>query len=447
MTRPELLTPLTEELPCGPDLEQTDDGEFVEYYFEAESRLPERYFIPGSPEDGREDRLFDPRSVDLRAEVQAISGLLARSRDLRLLSLQARFQILAGRLSDFVNSVEAMTDLLAEWPQAVNPTLANGTAERRSAIEALNNQTTVVAPLMHLSLLPNSDISLRRYLVASGVAAPRLSEGELAGTDVTEPLRSDANQKHVRAAQDLLTRAAGAIFKLQRQVASRDAGAFSADLAAVREVIASIQGMISSARPDVPGWSESNAQPVEMGEVTPASIPEMVESSAASPIATAPTEDRAVPNRNAAAAGLEAALGWLAENEPSSPALILVAQARALVGAPLVEAIEVLMPERAGQAILTISQSNGFALPMEKLRQLTKTGLENGQGGETLPVPVSPILQRGDLIAQILGVEGYFTMQEPASPIPLLLAKARSMLDKRFDAIMAELLIPPASAG
>lgn len=449
MTRDDLLKPVSDSQPTGPDLERTDDPQFVEYYFEAESRLPERYFVPGSPEDGREDRLFDPRSVDLRGEQSAINGLLARSRDLRLLSLLARFQILAGRLPDFVDSVEAMADLLATWPDQVHPLLDRGTGERRSAIEALNSQTSVIAPLTHLQLLPNADLSLRRHLVATGNTAPRLSEDGLAGSDQSEPLRSDANQRHVRALHDQLNRAAEALFRLQNLAAGQAGGSFNADLAGVRGVIADVQGMIATSRPELRVWNEHQSTTPAVTAAGTVELPphgEVNESVQIAPPApqTRATEVRGVPDRASAAASLDAALNWLATYEPSSPALILVAQSRQLVGAPLVEAIEVLMPDRAPAAILSIGQGSGFALPMDKLRELTKITLENTAEGEKAPMQLAPILRRGDLVAQLLGVEGYFTAQEPASPIPLLLAKARAMLDKRFDAIMAELLVPPA---
>ena len=78
-----LKQPVTETEPCGPDLEKSDDPDFLDYYFEAESRLPERYFTPGVPNllGGSEDQLFDPRTVLLRGETEAITGLLQRSRD------------------------------------------------------------------------------------------------------------------------------------------------------------------------------------------------------------------------------------------------------------------------------------------------------------------------------------------------------------------------------
>src|SRR5690606_11667731 len=101
------------------------------------------------------------------------------------------------------------------------------------------------------------------------------------------------------------------------------------------------------------------------------------------------------------------------------------------------------MPGQAGNVMLNIGQGSGFSLPMARLKELTQSGLDQDKNGTGQPAALPPIARRGDLIGHLLGVEGYFSAQEPASPIPLLLVKAREMLEKRFDAIMAELLVAP----
>lgn len=440
-----LLEPVSEAEPCGPDLERSDDGDFLEYYFEAESRLPERYFVPGSPEDGREDRLFDPRSVDLGAERTAIAALLARSRDLRLVSLLARFQILAGKLPDFVSSLEDMAALLGQWPDDLHPRVDRGAADRRAAIEAINSQPAVVMPLLHLQLLPGDNVTLRRHMVATGKAAPRLSEQDLPGSDVLAPLRADAGQRALAAVNDQLSRAADALFRIHRLAQSHPEARFSPELGAVRAAIADMQAMIAAARPELRPWTEAAmpdlpaAAPDPQALATPAPPPSS-SSPASVPAGTGPV----IPDRATAAAALDAAQLWLARNEPSSPALLLVEQARLLVGAPLVEAIEVLMPDRAGGAILNIGHGSGFSLPMDRLKSLTKSGLDGAARGDDPPMPLPPIATRAGVIGHLTGVEAYFSAHEPASPIPLLLLKARDMLGKRFDAIMAELLVQPA---
>lgn len=434
-----LLEPVSESDPCGPDLERADDEAFLDYYFEAESRLPERYFIPGSTGDGREDRLFDPRSVDLGAETVAIRGLLSRSRDLRLMSIMARYQILAGKLSDFTSSLEDMAALMGQWPDDLHPRVDSGAADRRAAIEALNSQPASVMPLLHLPLLPGSDVTLRRHMVASGKAAPRMSEQELPGTNVLAALRPDAVQRPLAAVNDQLSRAADALFRIQRLAQSHPEARFTPELGAVRTAIADMQAMIAAARPELRPWSEA-ATPELPAEPAPEALTDTPQAPA-SPVPGG--SGPAITDRATAAAALEAVQAWMARHEPSSPALLLVEQSRLLVGASLVEAMEVLMPDRAGSAILNIGHGSGFSLPMERLKTLSQSGLKDGDIGESSPIQLPPIRARADINGFLTGVEGYFTVHEPASPIPLLLLKARDMLGKRFDAIMAELLVPP----
>ena len=438
-----LLDPVSPESPCGPDLERQDDPDFLDYYFEAESRLPERYFTPGLNPDGRDDRLFDPRSVDLPAETRAINGLLKRSRDLRLLSLLARFQILAGRLEEFSATLEDIAAVMAQWPEALHPV----GADRRAAIDSLNSQPSSVMPLLHLSILPNSEVTLRRFMVVSGKVPARASEGDLEGTDFLGPLRLEANQRAVVAAHDRLNRAADALHRIQKLAAGHPDTPLHLDLAALRTAIADTQGMIATARPELRPWSASTAPEIP---ATPDAAPDSAAPGAIqSPptAATVPVVTLKIANRATASAALDAARGWLATQEPSSPALMLVTQARALIGKPLVEAIEVLMPREASGATLRVGQGSPFLLPMDRLKALTQSGLEGQADSPAMPVQLPPITQRGELVGKLLEVERYFATCEPASPVPLLLAKAREMLDKSFDAIIAELLASPAQSG
>ncbi|RJE81926.1 type VI secretion system protein TssA [Paracoccus onubensis] len=448
-----LLEPISEENPCGPDLEREDDSEFVEYYFEAEARMPERYFTPGNEQNGMEDQLFDARKeFDLPVEKATIGRLLGRSRDLRLMSLLARFQILGGSLGEFADTIEDIAAMMAQWPDDLHPRLDRGAGERRATLEALNHQPTVVMPLLHLSIVSNGEVTLRRHMVAGGKAEPRKSEQDIAGSDLLGPLRAEGNRRVVEAANDHLTRIADALHRMVGLASSHASRAFTPDLAALRAAIADMQAMIVSARPDLRAWSAANAAAVEtrIGDaaetetpaagVNPVGQPALPPKTAAGAVPT-------IPNRATGAAALDAAKAWLAANEPSSPALVLVTQARLLVGAPLVEAIEVLMPGQAGNVMLNIGQDSGFSLPMARLKELTQSGLDQDKNGPGQPAALPAIARRGDLIGHLLGVEGYFSAQEPASPIPLLLVKAREMLEKRFDAIMAELLVAPVKEG
>ena len=91
-----ITTPVTQDAPGGPDLWMDDDPEFSEYYFDAQGRLPEADdYVKLGLEMGSggkaEDQIFDPKSVDLKAELATIDGLLKRTRDVRLLTLRAQW--------------------------------------------------------------------------------------------------------------------------------------------------------------------------------------------------------------------------------------------------------------------------------------------------------------------------------------------------------------------
>ncbi|CAM3062582.1 type VI secretion system protein ImpA [Paracoccus aminovorans] len=435
-----LLDPISPDDPCGPDLERQDDAAFLDYYFEAEARMPERYFIPGNAGDGREDRLFDPRSVDLAAETATIRALLRRSRDLRLMGLLARFQILAGQLEAFAATVEDMAAALAQWPEALHP---HG-SERRAAVESLNGQPTVVMALAHLPVVSNTDVTLRRYMVATGKATPRASEQDLAGADLLAPLRAEANLRALTATHDRLLRLSDALHRLSRQAAALPEAPFRPDFGALTAALADMQAMIAAARPELRPWEPAAPAPEPPAGDLAQDLAAPAETARPQP-ATAP--DRPVSDRATAEAALDAACAWLARHEPSSPALMLAAQARQLIGRPLVEALEMLMPQQAGAAVLRIGQGTPFALPMERLKALTQVGLEGQPEKTAPPAALPPITRRAEMIAALVGVEGYFATHEPASPVPLLLARARDMLSKRFDAIVAELLAPAPPSG
>ena len=84
-----------------------------------------------------------------------------------------------------------------------------------------------------------------------------------------------------------------------------------------------------------------------------------------------------------AAAALLAVEEYFAAHEPSTPALILVHQARTLVGKPLIHTLEVLLPEAAPRAMIKIQGEINVQLNMTQLKQLTADvpRLANGANG------------------------------------------------------------------
>ena len=211
--------------------------------------------------------------------------------------------------------------------------------------------------------------------------------------------------------------------------------------------VAEMQDLIHAARSDLSTWSEADNAPSE-------DAPEEVAGDAAGadavPIAAAPappplpTGTFAVANHRQARATLEEVERYFAETEPSSAALLLTTQARLLIGKSLIEAMETLMPQHAARAVIAFGGDNGFSLSMEQLKSLSAAGTRpreveaaSAERGETARPKVE---HRADAAKALEAVEGFFRHQEPGSPIPVLLTRARGYLDRNFESIISEIL-------
>lgn len=434
-----LNDPISEEQPCGADLVEADDDAFVGYYFEAEAALPERYFVPGirSPGDNfAPGTVFDPKTIRHAAERETILGLLRKSRDVRLLSLLARQQVLSGRLEGFLEAVDAIASLLETYPIDVHP---QDPADRRGALEELGATTTVVTPLQYVNLAGAGEVSLRKYMAATGQSEPREGEVGLNGPSMLGELGSPSNKgavdqswKAINAALDAIQRIKGACLRGDRP--------FTIGLVATIEVLTEMRNLIALARPDLQG-EVAAAVPMAATDATPSQSVEMA-AAVAAPTATQPSlAPQVIPSQAAAKQALRAIEMFFARYEPSSATLLLVTQARLLVGKPLIEAIETLLPEDSNKARIDFGANTGFSMSMDRLRLLSKemAALVPAEvEGDPGPSPV--ITSRAEVAAWLRDVDDYFRKREPASPIPLLLSRAKSYLDKDFSSLVAELM-------
>lgn len=439
-----LKDPISEDAPCGADLERTDDGPFLDYYFEAESRLPERFFTPAVESGGaivKAAELFDRKSVDHKAETAEITKLLERTRDIRLLSLLVRWTILAGRLPEFAAALEATADVLETFPDDVHPT---DVSDRRGALEELGNNVSVIFPLQYAELAGPGEVSLRRHLVAVGTANPRAGEDGLNTGKLAGELAAPGNSKPVEQAHAALNTALAALSRIRSACLRNDLNPFNPAIDPTESTIKEMLALINSGRPDLAAWS---AEPAA-AEVAEDDAGDDDESSAeatvgAAPVAVAaaPTVVTKIPNRAAALATISAIETYFATYEPSSPALLLVTQARLLFGKPLVEAIETLLPAHAERAKIDFGADTGFVLDMGRLKQLAGEAAALAQNAADEDPGDPPVVEsRGDVSGHLSALEEFYRAREPASPIPVLLFRARTYLEKDFSSIVTEII-------
>lgn len=444
MNLEEILTPVSGDAPCGPDLNATMDPEFDEYYFGALGRLPSFYFQPGvvRPDGSRTpDRIFDPTEVNIAQEARAIDALLERSRDIRLLVLRAQWEALVGRVVPLSEAVETIAALLETYPEGAHPSVASGVSERREAINDLNQPVTIVQALQFAGLTGNTEVTLRKLRVAAGDVSPLENEEGLNTTALTDALGQASYRKKVDETHAAMLRILDALKRIERACQTSAAAPFSPSFEDFRKIAGDILAAIQSARPDLRGSELPQAPAAVVIDTPAAQTSGAAPANAAPAIATAPAPATSVVSHLHAKRLLEACERYYREAEPSSATLLLVTQARLLIGRPLIEALETLLPMQAGQATVDFGPQTGFQINIDQLRLLTGSLPEaGGEGVAPDPGPAPEVTDAQKAAAAIRSVEDYFRHAERSSPVPLLLQRARSYLDRDFQSLIDELI-------
>ena len=118
-------------------------------------------------------------------------------------------------------------------------------------------------------------------------------------------------------------------------------------------------------------------------------------------------------------AALGAALGYFAASEPSSPALLLIGQARETLGKNLYDVMKLLAPAHADAARVFVGPDGAFTVPV--------SGLSSAPSAEFARADAAPAPSRAAALALIDGVASHMRRVEPSSPAPYLLDRARAL--------------------
>jgi type VI secretion system protein ImpA len=419
-----LTRPVTADDPCGPDLDASGDIEYLNFFAGAESLLPMSYFevVNANGERGR----FDPKAVDFAGQFAAARPLLARTRDLRLNMLLAKFSILNRDLEGFLNCLKATTTLLREQWEAVHPRAEDGDyALRAVTIEGIDVFPTVINPLQFLPLIENrrqGTLNYRAYQVAKGeIPAGDAIDGPDFAT--IERIIDDTDLDILRAA-------------------SARCSAVAAEIAGIKTI-----------------WHEKSelGQPISLDRISgvvngmAAWLASLVAERDPAAVVTAPSEDAgpsdtqnpleaagALTSSAQASAALAAAADYFARMEPSNPALLLVRQAQEMVGKSFIEVMRILVPAYVESAAINIGRDKFFNLPIERMAELatsSSTGIES-----EVQDTVFPAENRAQALGLLAKVAAFFRTAEPSSPIPFLVDRARDLAQRDFLTLLNDVL-------
>jgi type VI secretion system protein ImpA len=424
-----LTSPVPGEDPCGPDFDAEGDVDYLNFFASVDAVFPTSFF---EVKDGEGNvRRFDPKVHDLDAKIEAAKGFVRRTSDLRLIVLLAKLSILGKDLQGFTVCTEAIAELLDRRWDGVHPRIeGDDFSYRKMAIEALDVMPTVVIPFQFLPLAESrrhGSISYRTWLMAKGEVAPRADDTFLDAAAVAHVFdQVDLDRlKAVTASYVALAALVERVCRIWTEKA-RPSGMLNLDR--VQQIIAGIVSMLESVvRRRDPVAVETVPEAEEApGSVTGASDPAYASSRVAS-----------VAAAEAALSGVAAYFGRL---EPSSPALLLVRQAKHLLGKSFAEAIHILVPNHAETAAINIGRGWFFDLSVDRMAALLDAAETQEPKSPEGPEPVYSVTSRGQALALLEQVSAFFRNVEPSSPIPFLADRARELAQRDFLSLLIDVL-------
>ncbi|MCJ2012720.1 type VI secretion system ImpA family N-terminal domain-containing protein [Methylobacterium sp. J-076] len=429
----EIVKPIGIDSPCGDDLDEEGDLDFLNGLARVEGQLPASFL---TRDEAGDLQTFDRSTIDFERESKLLLGLLDRTRDLRLLALLGRLAMLNRDLVGFGHVACAVEALLrVQWDTLHPRGDADGFELRAAVIQTLEDNPTVILPLQHLPLFHSrryGHIDFRALMIADGEVAARGSEP---GPDrvAVERALAEADPEALQPVRNALTAIAHACEAIEALTASLGGHGARVALDRLHGIVGRMLDFLKGAAPvQAPAAEPAPHEPV--GRETVAG-PE--------PVAAAVG---AISTTAQAGSALAAAAAYLRRHEPSSPAEVLVRQAQDLIGRSFVDVMRILMPSRASETTIALGSSRGLRLSFDQLAAVPGDG-EDGpvpeataDAGEGEAETAFHVGTRAEMLALLRQIGGHFRRVEPASPIPLLLDKAVGFADRDFLAILKDVL-------
>ncbi|MBG0809510.1 type VI secretion system ImpA family N-terminal domain-containing protein [Methylosinus sp. H3A] len=358
-----LSSPVTETDPCGPDLDETGDAAFMNFFAFAPFQLPDTFFSDGRP--------FDPTDAEFREATEYIPAMLAdvmkRTRDLRLMVFLARLAILRRNLDEFVDTVAAMATLLERQWEALHPRPRDGSVKARADILDELDSSVVTISLQFVTIHSDrrkGNIAYRSTVLAEqekaaegGEGGEKPAGGRLAAMTQEQIVRAlvEAGEQAVGATRASFRRLEAALKEIRARFLAQAGGAETPEFGQLLKVVGGVLTFFSLAFPDP-------------------TAPEPQEGEEGEGAADAPRG--AIACAAHARRALEAAKDYFCFYEPSNPALPLVAQAIGLQGKTFIEVLAALLPERHAYAQFAIGGEHPFKLAIAPLGEMTPTRAE-----------------------------------------------------------------------
>lgn len=421
--------------PCGPDLDLEGDSDYLNFFAATEGLLPANYYA------------FNRETIDFPATFKTIGALLERSLDIRLLILGAKLAILNRDFEGFAARIGSIAWLLdAYWDEAHPRAEGNDFALRVGQLEMLDDNAVVLMPLQYATIVDAQrlgKLSYRDHLVASGAAQARVItvfnvKGEMQTTapeefmaqNAIDRLLRDVDTEKLVGAYTTARGLAGSVELIRTTTRVRGDGKAPVNIEKLSGVVKGIAELLRTAvvarDPSLAPGAPAQTETAEAGASGEAGTTSAAGSAAPSAFATLADID----------AALGAAHGYFLRAEPTSPAVLLIRQARQTLGKNLYEVMQLLAPKQADEARVFVGPNDTFPVPVRNLAD-APTSI-----GEF--VEAEPAASRQAAIATLDAVAQHMQKTQPSSPAPFLLERAKALATRDFVSLLSDILTEEA---
>jgi type VI secretion system protein ImpA len=429
---PFALPPVSPDDPCGPDLDLKGDGDFLNFVAATEGLLPANFYA------------FQRESIDFLAALQMVDKLLKRTLDVRLLTLAAKLSVLNRDVAGFARFIGSLAWLLSEHWEGAHPRAEGGDYSLRlGQVMALEDNALVLLPLQYARLLElprEGSFSYRDQLAATGAVQPRtVTRYNEKGVKETSADEKFVAQKTIdKILRDVeLDKLAGLVETLRGLSASLDSiKAVTIEHVGYEKAVELpkldklVRDMTEFVRAALLTRDPTLAPPLEGATAEAGGEGE------AAPAVAAPG---AFASRAEVDAALASALGYFALSEPTSPAVLLIRQAREMLGKNLYEVMKLLAPPHADAARVFVGPDSAFTVPVKILAEAPSASFERAAS--------EPAASRAAALALIDAVAQHMQRAEPSSPVPYLLDRARNLATRDFVSLLHDVLSEEAIAA
>ena len=407
---------LSDDAPCGPDPDLSAD--FLNFVAAADARLPTSFI-------NRKDS-----QLELEQSLTGMKTFFGQHRDIRLLVLAAKYEILSNKAAGFCDAIIAAAGLVTNHWEHFHPAGGEDGHMLRSVIlGGLDDMPTVVLPLQIATLVANrrlGAISYRIVLVANKQAKLVAEEVLPDLTSAHEALLKD-DFDATKAAYQMFSRTADALKAIRGAFAGQESvPAFDR----LEEVVSGICGFL--------GKVVEEREPKAAPAIVETEAPDASQSG--DEAAPAASGGEVLASADAAAAVLQAVESYFARFEPSNPALLVVRLARQVQGQSFVDVLQMLTPATAANMSVKIAGEWPMTLNFDQLKALSVVKSEVAAPANVPDAKPVEILTRQRAVSAMLDVETFYRKNEPSSPVPFLLDKARRFTGADFRELLRDIL-------